>query len=96
MPAIDRIHKRFKGKGFVVLAIHVGPSLKNVEKFLATTPVSLKILINEDISLPGWRVTGLPVTYLVDREGRLIAWALGERQWDSEKMIRFLEDQLNY
>ena len=96
MPAIDRIDRHFKEKGFVVLAVHVGPGLVNIKKFLTTTPVGLKILINDAISLPGWRITGLPVSYLIDREGRLIAWALGERQWDSPKMIHFLEDQISH
>lgn len=95
MPAIDKVDKQLKEKGLVVLAVHVGPSLDNIKKFLTTTPVGLKLLINDAIGLPGWRVTGLPVTYLVDREGRLIAWALGERQWDSTQMIQFLEDRID-
>ena len=95
MPSLDKLDRKLREKGLVVFAVHVGPSTDNIKKFLTTTPVGLQILINEAIGLPGWRVTGLPVTYLVNRKGRLIAWALGERQWDSAQMIRFLEDQLN-
>ena len=95
MPALDKLDRFLKDKGLVVLAVHVGPSIDNIKNFLTTTPVGLQILINDAIDLPGWRVTRLPVTYLVNRKGRLIAWALGERQWDSAQMIRFLEDHLD-
>ena len=95
MPSLDKLDRHLKDKGLVVLAVHVGPSIDNIKKFLTITPVGLQILINDAISLPGWRVTGLPVTYLVNRKGHLIAWALGERHWDSAQMIQFLEDQLS-
>ena len=64
MPALDKLDRKLKDKGLVVLAVHVGPSIDNIKKFLTTTPVGLQILINDVIALPGWRVTGLPVSYL--------------------------------
>jgi hypothetical protein len=36
----------------------------------------------------------IPTTYIVDREGFVIAGTIGTREWDTEEYIRFFEKLL--
>ncbi len=90
MPAMSNLHNQLKGTGLEVVGVHVGPSLAGVKKFLQSVPVNFTILIDKDMSLASWGVRGLPTTFLVNPEGRLIYKAVGEREWDSPEMVKFL------
>ena len=90
MPALDRLHKKLNNGNFEVVGIHVGPSLSGVQRFLEQVPVEFTILIDQNMELSNWGVLGLPTTFLVSPEGQLVYRAVGEREWDSAKMVRFL------
>ncbi len=90
MPALDRLHKKLNNGNFEVVGIHVGPSLSGVQRFLEQVPVEFTILIDQNMELSNWGVLGLPTTFLVSPEGRLVYRAVGEREWDSAKIVRFL------
>ena len=90
MPALDRLHKKLNNGGFEVIGIHVGPSLSGVKKFLDQVPVEFTILIDQNMELSNWGVLGLPTTFLISPEGKFIYRAVGEREWNSAKMVRFL------
>jgi hypothetical protein len=42
-----------------------------------------------------WGVPGLPTTFLLNPEGRLIYRAVGKREFASEPMINFLKGEIN-
>ena len=44
------------------------------------------------MSLSSWGVQGLPTTFLINPEGKLVYEAVGERVWDSPDMVKFLKD----
>lgn len=92
MPAMSNLHNEFGGEGLEVVGVHVGPSLAGVKKFLQAVPVSFTILMDKDMSLASWGVQGLPTTFLVNPEGKLVYEAVGEREWDSPEMVKFLKD----
>ena len=94
MPAMSNLHDDFKDAGLEVVGVHVGPSLAGIKKFLESVPVSFTILIDKDMSLASWGVQGLPTTFLINPEGKLIYKAVGEREWDSPEMVKFLQDQV--
>ena len=90
MPALDRLHNKLNNGNFEVVGIHVGPSLSGVQRFLEQVPVEFTILIDQNMELSNWGVLGLPTTFLVNPEGQLVYRAVGEREWDSAKIVRFL------
>ncbi len=94
MPAMSNLHNEFGGEGLEVVGVHVGPSLAGVKKFLEAVPVSFTILLDKDMSLANWGVQGLPTTFLINPEGKLIYKAIGEREWDSPAMVKFLKGQV--
>lgn len=92
MPAMSNLHNEFGGEGLEVVGVHVGPSLAGVKKFLESVPVSFTVLMDKDMSLASWGVRGLPTTFLINPEGKLVYQAVGERVWDSPEMVKFLKN----
>ncbi len=91
MPAMNNLHNQLNSRGLEVVGVHVGPSLAGVKKFLESVPVDFTILLDKDMSLANWGVRGLPTTFLINPEGKLIYRATGEREWDSPEMLKFLD-----
>ena len=91
MPALNSLHNKLKSKNFRVVGVHVGPALATVKQYLKDRPVDFDIVIDKNMSLSSWEVAGLPTTFLVNPAGEIIYRATGERVWDSNEMVGFLE-----
>lgn len=92
MPALNVLHNKLKGRnGLHVVAVHAGPALATVKKFLKDNPVDYDVVIDKNMSLSSWQVSGLPTTFLINPAGKIIYKATGERDWDSEEMMNFIK-----
>lgn len=92
MPALNVLHNKLKGRnGLHVVAVHAGPALATVKKFLKDHPVDYEVVIDKNMSLSSWQVSGLPTTFLINPAGKIIYKATGERDWDSEEMVNFIK-----
>ncbi|MEZ5686759.1 MAG: TlpA disulfide reductase family protein [Paracoccaceae bacterium] len=85
MPSLDRLQAELGGDDFEVLAIATGrnPPPK-VERFLQEVGVSnLALYTDAQQKLArSMGIAGLPVTVLIDRDGREVARLIGEAAWD--------------
>ncbi len=96
MPAMERLYRDYREKGFAILAVNFGESKAEIQAFV--NELSLRFPVGMDASGAGARafgVRGLPVTYLLGRDGRILWKVLGSREWDSpagrayfEKLLR--------
>jgi thiol-disulfide isomerase/thioredoxin len=90
MPAIERLHQAYGKKGLAVLAIDLQESPKEVARFVAELGLTFPAAIDADGSVSHeYAVRGLPVTFLVDRQGRILWRAVGSREWDSQSMRKY-------
>lgn len=85
MASLDRLQTRLGGDRFAVVTIATGPNpLPAIRKFFADEGVPALPLLRD----PRQRfardmgVIGLPISVLVDPEGREIGRLIGEAQWD--------------
>ena len=91
MPALNQLHNKLKGQGLRVVGVHAGPALATVKSFLRENPVDFDVVIDKNMSLTSWPVTGLPTTFLINPDGKIIYKAVGEREWNSEEMLAFIK-----
>ncbi len=89
MPLLEKLHQTLQGDKFTVLGLHVGPGPENIEEFKKLMPISFPIYIDMELEV-NWGVPGLPTTFLLNPEGKLIYRAVGKREFASDEMIRFL------
>ena len=93
MPLLENLHQTLKSDKFTVLGLHVGPGPENIEEFKKLMPISFPIYVDMELEV-NWGVPGLPTTYLLNPEGRLIYRAVGKREFASEDMINFIRNQI--
>lgn len=93
MPAMGQLYKKFKDKGVVVVAVNHYEEKGKVMHFVAdggyTFPVPLDI---KGVASDKYKVRFLPVTFIIDRGGKLIGQVVGMRQWDSSVSFSFFEE----
>ena len=87
MPSMQQAFDTLKDDGLAMVAIHVGPSVEGAKKFADDLGLSFDIVVDEQMALAKWQVQALPTTFLVDREGRIVAEALGDRDWAGESLL---------
>ncbi len=97
LPSMERLWRQFKDAGLVVLGVNVGETGDQVFAFSngLETPLTFPLLLDEDSKVAqSWPVTGLPTTYLVDKQGRIAFGAIGGREFDSPAIVRQVRELL--
>ncbi len=97
MPSMERLSQALKGEAFSVLAVDVGEDADTIEAFtgqLDTMPTFPILLDSRSRVMQAWKVAGLPTTYLVDRRGRIIASAIGGREFDHPEIVKTVGELL--
>lgn len=95
MPALEHLHASLKSEGFTVLAVSIDRSEDAVRSFLKTVPSSFPVLLDSDKAVfhGPYATFALPLTYLIDKRGTIVAKYLGSQDWDSaefKEMVRKL------
>jgi len=82
MPAMERLYQQFKDKGFVILAVSVKDSRKDSLTFVKELKISYPTALDPEGDVGQlYSVWGLPVTYLIDPKGIVLARAWGPADW---------------
>ncbi len=97
MPSLNNLYKAFKDKGFAVLAISTDSSEKPVRSFVAERGISFPVLMDKDKTVYSdkYAVIGLPMSFLIDRNGIVVGRVVGEVEWDSPEMKNKIMGVLN-
>ncbi len=94
MPGLDRIEAEMGGAEFAVVPVATGRNpLPAIRRFYDEAGLAhLPVLRDPDQSLARQMgVFGLPVTVVLDPEGREIARLTGDAEWDSPEARRWLQ-----
>lgn len=90
MPALDKLQAELGGNDFTVLALSIDRgSLEKPRAFLEGAKLANIALYHDAAGESATKVQagGLPVTLLLDREGREIARLLGPAEWDTPEAV---------
>ncbi|MGD2215471.1 MAG: TlpA disulfide reductase family protein [Gemmatimonadales bacterium] len=98
MPPIQKIYSRFKDQGFTVLAVSVdtGPGYREkVDEFVRELELDFPVLLDPESRIGRVLQTiGVPETFVLDREGRIIKRLIGATDWDSEANQALIKELL--
>lgn len=93
MPALDRLQAKLGGDDFEVVAISVDrKGIAASSKFLDDAGAeNLALYVDESFQVArDFKVPGLPVTILIDRQGREVGRLTGPAEWDSEDALSLI------
>ncbi|MGE5559110.1 MAG: TlpA family protein disulfide reductase [Bacillota bacterium] len=93
MPVLDRIHRKYKDRGFVLVAVAVefdrdrARELEAVKRRVAELGISFPVALGDDSAVKsfGGKLENFPQAYLIDGKGRIRAKIIGARPesyWD--------------
>ena len=85
MPSMERLYQKFNGENFTVIAINQMEDGDHVFAYTGQLDVdpTFTILFDKDSKVSNnYRVSGLPTTYLIDKQGNIRYRAIGGREFD--------------
>ena len=92
MPSMQKLHRRFKDKNFVMVAINSQETDARVKSFFDKFKLSFTALLDSSGEVGTWfDVNAFPTTFVLDKEGRIVGRALGPREWDSQASVALFD-----
>ena len=95
MPSMEAVYQEYKQRGFTILAISSDVhGSAAVAPFVQESTLTFPVLLDpQNIVGTRLQVRGIPMSYLLDKQGRMAGMELGAKNWHGAKM-RQLIDQL--
>jgi peroxiredoxin len=79
MSRIDRIYRKYEGRGIRIVTIHTGGTRKVAEDFASMLKIKYPVLLDPDSkTAKRYGVSQLPCTFILDRDGTIRAKIIGE------------------
>jgi len=83
MPAMERLWRRHKDAGFVLVAVSLDGDPKKVPPFVSSHKFSFPVALDPKMTVAEkYGVRALPSSFVIDRTGTMTGVALGPRAWD--------------
>lgn len=83
MPMFEQLHQAFAQQGLTVLGINHRESATRIARFAERIGLTFPLVFDPQGEITAsYGVIGLPSTFLVARDGRPVALAIGPRAWD--------------
>jgi thiol-disulfide isomerase/thioredoxin len=92
MPSMEKLYQRFRGKGLEILAVNIQEQKADVEAFMRRNKLTFPAALDQDGRIAGqYGVMGIPTSYILDRQGRVILRLVGSINWDDPKIFAAFE-----
>jgi len=92
MPAMERLWRKHKDAGFVLVAVSVDTDPQKVTPFVNEHKLTFPVAFDTKMATADrYGVRALPSSFIVGRDGTLAALALGPRHWDDKASHRLIE-----
>ena len=97
MPSLQRLWKKLGNSGLQIVAVNVAEDEDTILGFIGTLDdvPTFPILFDKDSAvMRAWPVKGMPTTFLVNKDGRIVYRAIGGRDFDSPESLRVIKKLL--
>ena len=93
MPTIQRLHDQLQPRGLEVLTVSLDPlGAQIVEPFLKQYGLTFPVLLDVKSQIQKlYGTTGVPESFIIDKDGRLVEKVIGPRDWSHPNMLARFE-----
>jgi thiol-disulfide isomerase/thioredoxin len=96
MPHMEKLHQKFKNKEFEMVAINLQEPVSPVKQFFKDYKLSFTALLDSAGEVGAhFRITAIPTTFILNREGIIVGKIMGPREWDGKKAFALFEHLTN-
>lgn len=97
MPSMQRLYQEFRGKGFEIVGVNVKDKRADAIAFVKKVRVTYPIVLDTEgeVGLL-YGAFGLPLSYLIDRKGTVLARLFGPADWyspEARQLIKTLVEE---
>jgi len=87
MPSMEQLYQNMKGKPFEILAVSIDTrGSKDVEPFVKKLGLTFPVLLDSDKKVNNmYQATGVPETFIIDKNGIVRQHILGPVNWSSSQ-----------
>jgi len=97
MPGMETIWQKYKEQGLVIAAVSVDEGSRGrIETFSKLLDLSFPILLDPESKVSDlYKVSNMPTSFLIDRNGKIISHIVGTEEWTSPEAIQLVEKLLS-
>ncbi len=96
MPALQILWEKYRNQGLKIIAISIerGNQL-DVEQYIKQARLSFPVGMDTSKHIQkAYEIKALPTTYIIGRDGKFIARAIGERKWANNSSLLYFKNLL--
>jgi thiol-disulfide isomerase/thioredoxin len=92
MPVLERLQREFSSRGLAIIGVNARENKEVVGRYAKELGLTFPLVFDPDGRINAlYGVIGLPTTFVVGRDGRAAALAIGPRQWESAPARALIE-----
>jgi peroxiredoxin len=94
MPSMQKLYERFKGEHFEILAVSIDADGREaVAPFMQQMNLTFPALLDPKEKIRSlYGITGVPESFIVDRDGILVNKVIGPMDWSSPQVFDFFQE----
>ena len=94
MPSMEKLHQELKDEGFEILAVSIDESgAEAVLPFMKNHKLSFPALTDTEGAMKNlYQTTGVPESFIIDKDGIIVEEIIGPRDWATPGAIRYFRD----
>jgi peroxiredoxin len=92
MPMLERLQREFSSRGLSIIGVNARESRAAVGRHATELGLTFPLVLDPDGKINAlYGVIGLPTTFVIGRDGRAIAFAVGPRPWEGAPARALIE-----
>ncbi len=95
LPVLEQLHRDYTSRGLTVLAVNFREEPGPIRRYASQLGLTMPLLLDSAGAVGQlYGVVGLPTSFLIARDGRAVARAIGPREWASVEARTLIESLL--
>jgi thiol-disulfide isomerase/thioredoxin len=95
MPSMEKLHQAFSEDGLEIVAVNLMEGEKAVQRFMDDNKLTFTVLLDSNGRVGSmYGARAIPTTYIIDRDGYILAGMAGSRDWYSPEAIALFKELL--
>ncbi|HWO40326.1 MAG TPA: TlpA disulfide reductase family protein [Candidatus Eisenbacteria bacterium] len=96
MPMFEQLHRQFAAQGLSVIGINAREGAAAIRVYSKELRLTFPLVLDPKGQINAlYGVIGLPTTFVIDRDGRAVARAIGPREWSSVPARKLIQELLD-